>query len=563
VFGSDNRGVRAPSASIGGGPSIELDHVWENQRRQKASRLNRTTAAKASGESGAWSSAGKNLGRAAFESPSEGLGELFNHHGGPPPGVLADVGLPTRHWRWLGPWVIDHGDLKACDRRRADGSEVGLGGSEWFCADTWPAPGLAANSEAGSEAGIEAGYYPAREGTAKTTVRCRRWVRPRERRPQALAGRGAQVTSLAASGGSSGSGGENDEGGGGAEGEVLSPTEVALLAAADARRLNALLEEGVDSDDESVSDEADRSDDGWADAGALLAADSDEALDGGDNGGAPGSALAARESAALAEGGLKETRSPTESRPKESAGGLAGASWARSWRSRGDALAAAARSTAEAISLVTKRNGDGPVSGIAPAGVDDDAVPPGYDSWSFKDASANGAGEVALQEWDCAACAFRNQVPSGASRVCEMCETQDGNDAGAAAEAAAVAEAIEATSEADAAVAAAAAEPSLVVDFVWQNERWVPLRKGWVPSGSFALTLGTKKRPSFEPCRRPSDQGAGLARLFERHRGAPLHAQRETSPGLPLAPPAPATSATAKSSRLGLPARFTVSEHGE
>ena len=93
VFSNEAINDQVPSESGVDDPSIELDHVWENQWRHKASLL---STSKATSE---WLPTGKKQGRSAFESPSEGLSELFEHYNGPPPGVLEHVGLPSRSWR--------------------------------------------------------------------------------------------------------------------------------------------------------------------------------------------------------------------------------------------------------------------------------------------------------------------------------------------------------------------------------------------------------------------------------------------------------------------------------
>jgi len=590
VFSNEAINDQVPSESGVDDPSIELDHVWENQWRHKASLL---STSKATSE---WLPTGKKQGRSAFESPSEGLSELFEHYNGPPPGVLEHVGLPSRSWRWLGPWILDLGDLKACDRTRADGSAVGSD-AEWFCADAWPSR----NSEAGSE---DAGYYPARDATAKTTVRCRRWVRPRERRPDGLAGRGAHITSLASASDANGS--DNDDGDI-RKAEAISPTETASLAAADAQRLNDLLAYGSDSDNESLSGDADQSKNNATNTGALLAEainDSDEPLSGNfseahDRTVSASTASTSSTSNSAADGGSKTLESgsstddsSTEGVPKvntssnESLSGLAGAaSWARSMRSRGEALAMNARLKAEALMASQKKSGDITVNGETgvEGGKNNETPPPEYETWSFGDALVkdDADDDLTLQHWDCVACAFRNHVPVGAPRVCEMCETMDSttessteatshttvaNDSQMTTNGAAVA-----TSPPTPALPAAPieVEPDLVVDFVWQNERWVPLRKSWVPSASFIVGIPTKKRPSFEACRRPSDQGAGLVQLFEAHNGPPTTSESQLSattnePAANLAEIAPAsapeeTVPKETNFRLELPTSFMVS----
>jgi len=577
------------AGSGAGDPPIELDHVWENQWRQKPTLL---STSKVTSE---WLPTGKKQGRSAFESPSEGLSELFEHHNGPPPGVLEHVGLPSRDWRWLGPWMLDLGDLKACDRTRADGSEVGSD-AEWFCADAW----LSGSSKTG---GQEVGYYPARDATTKTAVRCRRWVRPRERRPQGLAGRGAHVTSLASATEASDTYSDNGQK---REDEEVSPTETALLAAADAQRLNDLLAYGSDSDNESLSEVAEQSQINVTNTGALVAEainDDDEPLRGNFNEACNRTVSTSTTSTSsisncAAGGGSKALASGSPSdefsnedvekagnNSSENLSGLAGAaSWARSMRSRGEALATTARLKAEALLASQKKSDDFNVNEEAEAEGESnyENPPPDYETWSFGDAVVkDDVDDIALQQWDCEACAFRNHVPAGAPRVCEMCATLDdateapteagANDSNTTAvilsPSTPASPPPPAAAAAVSAAAAAVSEPDLVVDFVWQNERWVPLRKAWVPSASSAMGIPTKKRPSFEACCRPSDQGVGLVQLFGAHNGPPTSesqiAATTTEPAANLAEPPPSSTteeSVSKESnfRLQFPTTFMV-----
>ena len=91
--------------------------------------------------------------------PFEGrLASLFAESG--PPQV---EGLPDLSWRWLSPWQVD-GRVHGTDRGVSDIEEVGAPDA-WLYASKWPSDDMTG--------------YSYDENDAR--VRCRRWVRPRER----------------------------------------------------------------------------------------------------------------------------------------------------------------------------------------------------------------------------------------------------------------------------------------------------------------------------------------------------------------------------------------------
>jgi len=121
---------------------------------------------------------------------------------------------------------VDNSDTFGIERRTVGGEAVfSEGGVAWLYADAWPTPGPPPALEKPADgddrpAVIEAGYGA--EFRPKTsTVRCRRWVRPRERvagkaQPGSGAGEGGGnpvATPPRASGSSSGSGGGEKSGG--------------------------------------------------------------------------------------------------------------------------------------------------------------------------------------------------------------------------------------------------------------------------------------------------------------------------------------------------------------
>ena len=116
--------------------------------------------------------------KAAFDGGSRPeLAALFRKHGGPPAReaecVPEDSGLPllgasrATEWRWLGPWVVDSLSFGA-DRglaATAHDQDQPRPVDGWLYAFDWPRD--------------ERGY--ATQPSGRSFVRCRRWVRPRER----------------------------------------------------------------------------------------------------------------------------------------------------------------------------------------------------------------------------------------------------------------------------------------------------------------------------------------------------------------------------------------------
>lgn len=144
------------------GDGVVLDFVWENQRWRPAAT-----------KGGAWTN--KTLiRRPPFEASRPGLDVLFKKFNGPPSleeeFIPENTGLPTsttfdeegeEEWRWLGPWVVDSESFGQ-DRTLASPSPLKEG---WLYAFDWPP----------NDCGYKATQDPS------SFVRCRRWVRPRER----------------------------------------------------------------------------------------------------------------------------------------------------------------------------------------------------------------------------------------------------------------------------------------------------------------------------------------------------------------------------------------------
>ena len=154
-------------------PELAIECVWENQSRDDLALTNLASAARATltrhaierRPPGPWGRA--EAPRAGIirrlqplrRRPFEGrLAPLFAESG--PPQV---EGLPDLSWRWLSPWQVD-GRVHGTDRGVSDIEEVGAPDA-WLYASKWP--------------GDDMTGYSYDENDAR--VRCRRWVRPRER----------------------------------------------------------------------------------------------------------------------------------------------------------------------------------------------------------------------------------------------------------------------------------------------------------------------------------------------------------------------------------------------
>ena len=154
-------------------PELAIECVWENQSRDDQSLTNLASAARATltrnaierRPPGPWGRA--EAPRAGIirrlqplrRRPFEGrLASLFAESG--PPQV---EGLPDLSWRWLSPWQVD-GRVHGTDRGVSDIEEVGAPDA-WLYAPKWPSDDMTGYSYDENEA----------------RVRCRRWVRPRER----------------------------------------------------------------------------------------------------------------------------------------------------------------------------------------------------------------------------------------------------------------------------------------------------------------------------------------------------------------------------------------------
>ena len=173
-------------------PEIVIDYVWENQRRRRKSR------GRAGGDGAAdaaddvrWAAcSGGFRGREPWSAPARAsLAALFKKRGGPgaadaagdalggagggaADGADADAdadrdALPDATWRWLGPWVVESSGIHGSDRHVSPDDDARAPDADgWLYAPAWP-PG-------------DCGYSAA--ASAGAAVRCRRWVRPRERR---------------------------------------------------------------------------------------------------------------------------------------------------------------------------------------------------------------------------------------------------------------------------------------------------------------------------------------------------------------------------------------------
>ena len=154
-------------------PELAIECVWENQSRDDLALTNLASAARATltrhaierRPPGPWGRA--EAPRAGIirrlqplrRRPFEGrLAPLFAESG--PPQV---EGLPDLSWRWLSPWQVD-GRVHGTDRGVSDIEEVGAPDA-WLYAPKWPSDDMTG--------------YSYDENDAR--VRCRRWVRPRER----------------------------------------------------------------------------------------------------------------------------------------------------------------------------------------------------------------------------------------------------------------------------------------------------------------------------------------------------------------------------------------------
>jgi len=154
-------------------PELAIECVWENQSRDDQSLTNLASAARATltrnaierRPPGPWGRAEapragiirrlQPLRRRAFEGR---LASLFAESGPP-----QAEGLPDLSWRWLSPWQVD-GRVHGTDRGVSDIEEVGAPDA-WLYAPKWPSDDMTGYSYDENEA----------------RVRCRRWVRPRER----------------------------------------------------------------------------------------------------------------------------------------------------------------------------------------------------------------------------------------------------------------------------------------------------------------------------------------------------------------------------------------------
>jgi len=135
---------------------VVLDFVWQNQRYAPSLR-----------GTGVWTGQAL-LRRPPFEASRPELADLFKRHGGPPNDAadVVDDGLPD-DWKWISPWLVDSvsfgADRSVNDADKLQGNDTGDG---WLYAFDWPTN--------------DRGYSPHPQ-TLKSFVRCRRWVRPRER----------------------------------------------------------------------------------------------------------------------------------------------------------------------------------------------------------------------------------------------------------------------------------------------------------------------------------------------------------------------------------------------
>lgn len=211
-------------------PGIVIDFVWENQRRVPWRPLSARTPDL---DGFCWTHTDlKSVQRPVFESCSESLVALFHRHHGPPPSDSDDVDRGVAPgWRWLSPWLVDNSDTFGIDRLTAQNTPLVTEDGrppDWLYADDWPedkkllppkgkSRGSSSRSTSPQEererrlsgddpAGLalprplpdsleepeatcpETCYYyvrsaPGNGGTRSRPplVRCRRWVRPREK----------------------------------------------------------------------------------------------------------------------------------------------------------------------------------------------------------------------------------------------------------------------------------------------------------------------------------------------------------------------------------------------
>lgn len=163
------RNATRPSPSVAPpsdeGDGVVLDFVWENQRWRPGSAAGYIVGG------GTWTSAAL-VRRAPFEGSRPGLDALFKKFNGPP-SLQDDIvpehsglppGIADAEWRWLGPWVVDSTSF-GCDRTAAITDAHKPLQNGWLYAFDWPKD--------------DRGYRA--EQDPSSFVRCRRWVRPREK----------------------------------------------------------------------------------------------------------------------------------------------------------------------------------------------------------------------------------------------------------------------------------------------------------------------------------------------------------------------------------------------
>ncbi|KAJ1457722.1 hypothetical protein M885DRAFT_562640 [Pelagophyceae sp. CCMP2097] len=154
-------------------PSIVIDCVWENQSRDAVASISHTVLRRGEQAQSQWKATAPSSRlfrrRPAFECEAQPeLAVLFSQCGGPPVAVDADVddgaGLPTLAWRWISPWQLDsavHGADRTTEDALASPADWLYGAAS---SSAWPVG--------------DVGY---RVAEANARLRCRRWVRPRER----------------------------------------------------------------------------------------------------------------------------------------------------------------------------------------------------------------------------------------------------------------------------------------------------------------------------------------------------------------------------------------------
>lgn len=166
------RGVAVPpppreAPNVDETDGVVVDFVWENQRWRPGGKTGVLGG-------GTWAAATL-VRRPPFEASRPVLATLFRKFNGPPSleaEVMVDnAGLPgtendaLTEWRWLGPWVVDSASF-GIDRTLADVDAHGQPGKDgWLYAFDWPRD--------------DRGYRSTQD--TKSFVRCRRWVRPREK----------------------------------------------------------------------------------------------------------------------------------------------------------------------------------------------------------------------------------------------------------------------------------------------------------------------------------------------------------------------------------------------